>query len=112
MEPSLAPTSLPAGSTPRSIMNHWSRKVFRGLLGLAVLTLFVTVVGTFVSRGEKKRQTKAEAFASWVSWRQTHCRFQGRLENGTFVCDNGQRYPVGLVRGKESPEAPVGFAPR
>lgn len=113
MQPSLEP-SLPAPALRRPLpaSARWSRRVFGGLLWLSLLTLLLVVGLTVIGGIKKAHHTQAQAFQSWVQWRQTHCRFEGRLETGSFVCDTGQRYPVKLVRGKEVAEAPAGFLPR
>lgn len=109
MEPSLAPVLSPPIRRPLPASARWSRRVFGGLLALSALTLALVIALTLIGGIKKAHYTKAQAFQSWVDWRQTHCRLEGRLETGHFVCDSGQRYPVRLVRGKEVAEAPPGF---
>lgn len=97
---------------PLPAASRWSRKVFGALLIFSALSLVLVVLMTFIGSVQKAQRSQAEQFQDWLSWRQAHCRFEGRLESGTFVCDNGQRFPVQLTRGKEVDKAPQAFRGR
>lgn len=109
MEPSLDPVFSPPLRRPLPASARWSRRVFGGLLALSMAGVLAVVAVTVLGGVQRTRATQAQSFQAWVDWRQAHCRLEGRVESGSFVCDTGQRFPVHLKRGREVPQAPAGF---
>lgn len=69
------------------------------ILGLvippALLTTIVICGGVMFKQHKLQahHEARKEAeFQRWVAWRGEHCRFEGTLKEGLFVCDNGKSY--------------------
>ena len=50
---------------------------------------------------KNKQKEELKNFNKWLTWRAEHCRLEGRVDSGTFVCDNGKKYRVKFGRYNE-----------
>lgn len=80
--------------TPTPHANPVGQMIF--MISMLLLLSLIVVCGIVLFKAHERDkvigQTKAEAFQRWVEWRAEHCRFQGTLGGGNFVCDNGVTY--------------------
>ena len=84
------------------------------ILGLvippALLTTIVICGGVMFKQHKLQadHEARKEAeFQRWVAWRGEHCRFEGTLGEGLFVCDNGKSYQARSGRYGEVKRYPL-----